>query len=163
MRSKGLHHSREVNRAHVLWCLDQNVPESQIMAVLGIGRTTVWRTRLAYLEGGLKLALFDLKRSGGPCKYDTDDEARVVALACSAALLHKSRTTSVLMFVRTTAMQAASTAISCDTDRVHFQPFAREHAQRHQPTNRAQGDLPCQELGAVQRRADCQRRYHGVD
>ncbi|WP_322784639.1 helix-turn-helix domain-containing protein, partial [Verminephrobacter aporrectodeae] len=93
MRSKGLHHSREVNRAHVLWCLDQNVPESQIMAVLGIGRTTVWRTRLAYLEGGLKLALFDLKRSGGPCKYDTDDEARVVALACSAPPSGRNRWT----------------------------------------------------------------------
>ncbi|WP_010103253.1 helix-turn-helix domain-containing protein [Verminephrobacter aporrectodeae] len=81
--SKGQHRAREVRRAHVLSCLDRGVPESQIMAVLGIGRTTVWRTRLAYLQGGIDLAVFDLKRSGRPRRYSSDDEARVVALACS--------------------------------------------------------------------------------
>lgn len=39
IRSKGLHQAREVNRAHVLSCLDRDIPEAQIMAVLGIGRT----------------------------------------------------------------------------------------------------------------------------
>jgi len=84
IRSKGLHQAREVNRAHVLSCLDRGVPESQIMAVLGIGRTAVWRTRAAYLQGGLELALFDVERSGRPRQYDTNAEARVTALACSA-------------------------------------------------------------------------------
>ena len=56
LRSKGLHHSREVNRAHMLACLDQGVPEAQILAVLGVGRTALWRTRAAYLQGGLELA-----------------------------------------------------------------------------------------------------------
>lgn len=91
--SKGEHHSREVNRAHVLSCLDRGVPESQIMNVLAIGRTTVWRTRLAYLEGGLDLALFDLQRSGRPRRYDTDEEARVVALACSQPATGRNRWT----------------------------------------------------------------------
>lgn len=45
IRSKGVHQAREVNRAHVLSCLDRDIPESQIMAVLGIGRTAVWRAR----------------------------------------------------------------------------------------------------------------------
>lgn len=84
IRSKGLHQAREVNRAHVLSCLDRGVPESQIMAVLGIGRTAVWRARGAYLQGGLDLALFDVERSGRPRQYDTNAEARVTALACSA-------------------------------------------------------------------------------
>lgn len=35
IRSKGLHHSQEVNRAHALSCLDRGIPESQIMEVLG--------------------------------------------------------------------------------------------------------------------------------
>jgi hypothetical protein len=60
IRSKGLHQAREVNRAHVLSCLDRGIPETQIMAVLGIGRTAVWRTRAAYLQGGVELAVFDL-------------------------------------------------------------------------------------------------------
>lgn len=66
IRMKGVHQSREVNRAHVLSSLDQGVPEAQIMAVLGIGRTAVWRTRAAYLQGGVELAVFDMARSGRP-------------------------------------------------------------------------------------------------
>jgi len=57
IRSKGLHQAREVNRAHVLSCLDRGIPQAQIMAVLGIGRMAVWRARAAYLQGGLDLAL----------------------------------------------------------------------------------------------------------
>ena len=85
IRAKGLHQSREVNRAHILSSLDRGVPEAQIMAVLGMGRTAVWRTRAAYLQGGVELAVFDVARSGRPRQYGTDDEARVTALACSAA------------------------------------------------------------------------------
>ena len=66
IRCKGVHHSREVNRAHVLSCLDRGIPEAQIMAVLGIGRTAVWRARSAYLQGGVELAVFDVARSGRP-------------------------------------------------------------------------------------------------
>lgn len=83
IRSKGLHQAREVNRAHVLSCLDRGVPEAQIVAVLGMGRTAVWRARAAYLQGGVDLAVFDVARSGRPRQYDTDDEARVTALACT--------------------------------------------------------------------------------
>jgi Homeodomain-like domain len=84
IRNKGVHHSREINRAHVLSCLDRGIPEAQIRSVLGIGRTALWRTRLAYLQGGVELAVFDVERPGRPPQYDTDDEARVTALACSA-------------------------------------------------------------------------------
>ena len=93
LRSKGLHHSREVNRAHVLSCLDRGIPESQITAVLGIGRTALWRTRLAYLQGGLELAVFDVARTGRPRRYDTDAQARVTALACTAAPQGRQRWT----------------------------------------------------------------------
>ena len=95
IRSKGLHQAREVNRAHVLSSLDRGVPESQIMAVLGIGRTAVWRARAAYLQGGLELAVFDVQRSGRPRQYDTNAEARVTALACSAPPAGRQRWTMV--------------------------------------------------------------------
>ena len=75
--------AREFNRAHILLALDQNVPENQIMSVLGIGRTAIWRTRSAYLEKGLNYALHDIERTGQPIIYGTDQQAEVVALACS--------------------------------------------------------------------------------
>lgn len=95
IRSKGVHHAREVNRAHVLSCLDRGIPEAQILAVLGLGRTALWRTRSAYLQGGVELAVFDVARSGRPRQYDTDAEARVTALACSAPPQGRQRWTMV--------------------------------------------------------------------
>jgi transposase len=95
IRAKGLHQSREVNRAHILSSLDRGIPESQIMNVLGVGRTAVWRTRAAYLQGGVDLALFDVERSGRPRQYDTDAEARVTALACSTPPAGRQRWTVV--------------------------------------------------------------------
>ena len=83
IRTKGFHHCRVLNRAHALACLDRGIPEAQIMEVPGMGRTALWRTRAAYLQGGLELAVFDVARSGRPKQYDTDAEARVTALACT--------------------------------------------------------------------------------
>ncbi len=85
VRAKGARSAREVNRAHILLALDRGIPESQIMAVLGVGRMMVWRTRTAYIDGGLDLAIRDVHRSGRPPKYDTQTEARLTALACSDA------------------------------------------------------------------------------
>src|ERR1035441_10830346 len=51
-RSKGLHMAREFNRAHILAALDSKLPEQRIMEILNVGRTAIWRTRSAYLEGG---------------------------------------------------------------------------------------------------------------
>ena len=83
-RAKGLHLAREFNRAHILAALDHGVSEGQIMEVLGVGRTAIWRTRAAYLQGGLEFALHDEARPGKPRQYDTDVEAQIAALACSA-------------------------------------------------------------------------------
>lgn len=82
-RSKGLHLAREVNRAHILLALDRKVPEKFIMQVLGVGRTAIWRTRLACVDQGVDYALHDLPRPGQPQKYGTNQQAEVVALACS--------------------------------------------------------------------------------
>ena len=82
-RSKGLHMAREFNRAHILAALDDRVPEPQIMQVLKVGRTAIWRTRAAYLQGGLDFALHDEARPGKPKEYEADVEAQVTALACS--------------------------------------------------------------------------------
>lgn len=96
-RSKGLHRAREFNRAHILAALDRKVPEQQIMAVLKVGRTAVWRTRAAYLQGGLDFALHDEARPGKPKRYRADAEAQVTALACSAAPIGAQRWTVALL------------------------------------------------------------------
>ena len=115
-RLKGLHNAREVNRAHILSALDRDIPESQIMDVLGIGRTIIWRTRAAYLEGGLEYALYDDARTGKPRLYDTDDEAQIAALACSTPPKGAKRWTLVLL-EQTAQAQAGMGSISRETIR----------------------------------------------
>ena len=96
-RSKGLHRAREFNRAHILAALDQNLPEPLIMQVLSVGRTAIWRTRTAYLEGGLEFALHDEARPGKPKRYEADAEAQITALACSAPPSGAQRWTIALL------------------------------------------------------------------
>ena len=97
IRAKGTHSAREVNRAHILLALHRRIPEAQVMAVLGVGRMMIWRTRAAYLDGGLDLALRDVQRSGRPRQYATEAEARVAALACSQAPQGSARWTVRLL------------------------------------------------------------------
>ncbi len=115
-RAKGLRHAREVNRAHILSALDRGIPEAQIMAVLGVGRTAVWRTRAAYLEGGAEYALRDVARSGKPPQYDTAVEAQISALACSEPPTGAKRWTLELL-AQTARTQAGIGPISRETIR----------------------------------------------
>ena len=83
LRGKGQHSAREVTRAHILLASELGVPAAQMQQVLGVSRMVIWRTQSAYREQGLDYALYDAARSGQPAKYGTDQEAEVVALACS--------------------------------------------------------------------------------
>lgn len=96
-RSKGLHRAREFNRAHILAALDRNLPEPLIMQVLSVGRTAIWRTRAAYLQGGLDFALHDEARPGKPKRYEASVEAQITALACSAPPAGSERWTIALL------------------------------------------------------------------
>ena len=82
-RSRGQHLAREVTRAHILLASEAQVPTTQMQQVLGVSRMVIWRTQSAYREKGLDYALYDAARPGQPAKYGTDQEAEVVALACS--------------------------------------------------------------------------------
>ena len=52
-RSKRLHRAREFNRDPILAALDRKAPERQIMELLNVGRTALWRTRAASDKPGL--------------------------------------------------------------------------------------------------------------
>ena len=82
-RRKGQHLARELTRAHILLASEARVPIVQMQQVLGVSRMVIWRTLSAYGEKGLDYALYDAARPGQPAKYGTDQEAEVVALACS--------------------------------------------------------------------------------
>lgn len=115
-RSKGLHMAREFNRAHILAALDRKLPEQQIMEVLKVGRTALWRTRTAYLQGGLDFALHDEARPGKPKRYRAQAEAQVSALACSTPPPGAQRWT-VALLTEAARRQASMKGISRETIR----------------------------------------------
>jgi transposase len=96
-RRKGIHSAREITRAHLLLALDEGMAESVITQLLGISRPCLWSTRAAYLKAGLAYALHDLPRPGQPRKYQTEQEARIVALVCSDPPAGRTRWTIELL------------------------------------------------------------------
>ena len=84
-------------RASILMALDRGVDDAAIAQVLGTERTTIWRTRKAYQEGGLQSALYDMPRPGRPVKYEMREQAEIVALACSDPPEGRERWTLTLL------------------------------------------------------------------
>jgi len=81
---KGKASARKLNRARILLLVDEGHSEQEIAAILQTSGNTIWRTKVRYNEGGLELALNDIARPGAPHKLDSQQEAVIVALACSA-------------------------------------------------------------------------------
>ena len=74
---------RRVKHAKILLESDFGKSVSKVAAWVGVGHSTVERTRQRYVERGLAAALNDKPRPGGAPKLDGKQQALVIALACS--------------------------------------------------------------------------------
>jgi transposase len=75
--------SRRVKHAKVLLESDRGMSAAKVADWVGVGHSTVERTRQRYAEGGVEAALNDKPRPGITPKLDGKQAAYVVALACS--------------------------------------------------------------------------------
>ena len=78
---------------------------------MGVGTSTVYRTKQRFVEEGLAPALSELPRPGAPRKLGASDEALLVAVACSQPPAGRARWTMNLLageLVRLTAHEALS-------------------------------------------------------
>jgi transposase len=82
-KSSGKRSQREYDRANILLLLNKGKKDAEIVDFLEVERTTVWRTRKRYLEEGLEKSVQEKERSGQPKKYGPEQEAEIIALACS--------------------------------------------------------------------------------
>lgn len=97
MSTSGRCNVRTLQRAQVLLALDRGVLDHQIVEVLNLERTRIWRIRKRYLEQGVKGAVYDQPRPGRPRDYDDKADAELVALACSHPPAGQSRWTIALL------------------------------------------------------------------
>ena len=71
--------------------------EARIAADIGVGTSTVYRTKQHFVEDGLARALTETPRPGAPRKLSASDEAHLVAVACSAPPAGRARWTLDLL------------------------------------------------------------------
>ena len=79
---KGKENARVIGRARILLKIDEGKSSKSIARDILVCEKTVKRIFGRYLEGGMKRALYDLPRTGQPCKLDQKAEAHLVLLAC---------------------------------------------------------------------------------
>jgi transposase len=102
---------RQIKRAQILLAADAHSTDDLIARTVGVGTSTVYRTKQRFVEEGLLLALSELPRPGAPRKLDARDEALLVAVACAQPPVGRARWTMDLLageMVRLTAHETLS-------------------------------------------------------
>jgi transposase len=74
---------RRVKRAQILLAAATGTTEEAIAATIGVGTSTVYRTRRHFVEEGLERALTEAPRPRPERKLAAHEEALLVAIACS--------------------------------------------------------------------------------
>ena len=75
--------ARKLKRAQILLAADQGIGDEAIAKSVGVGGSTVYRTKRRFVEGNLELALTEEARAGAARKLTGRQEALLVATACS--------------------------------------------------------------------------------
>lgn len=102
---------RKLKRAQILLAADARSTDEAIARNIGVGTSTVYRTKQRFVEDGLERALSEVPRPGSPRKLSASDEALLVAVACSSPPSGQARWTLELLadeMVRLTIHQTLS-------------------------------------------------------
>src|SRR5690348_17231326 len=93
----GHHAARKLKRAQILLAADGGATDAAIAASVGVGESTVYRTKRRFVEGNLELALSEEPRAARPRKLSGKEEALLVATACSSPPQGRARWTLELL------------------------------------------------------------------
>lgn len=88
---------RKLKRAQILLAADAGMSDDDIAASVGVGGSTVYRTRRRFVEGNLAAALSEEPRRGAERKLTEKEEALLVATACARPPTGRSRWTLELL------------------------------------------------------------------
>ncbi len=79
----GKHSARKLKRAQILLAADAGASDEEIAISVGVGGSTIYRTKRRFLVGNLEEALSEEPRPGASRKLSGKEEALLVATACS--------------------------------------------------------------------------------
>jgi transposase len=109
--SGGKHAVRKLKRAQILLAADAGASDDDIARSVGVGGSTVYRTKQRFVLGNLEAALSEAPRPGASRKLSGKEEALLVATACSKPPQGRARWTLELLageLVRLTAHDSLS-------------------------------------------------------
>jgi transposase len=95
--SGGRHAARKLRRAQILLAVDAGANDDEIARSVGVGGSTVYRTKRRFVLGGLEAALSEEPRPGASRKLSGKEEALLVATACSEPPEGRARWTLELL------------------------------------------------------------------
>jgi len=95
--SGGKSPARKLKRAQILLAADAGVSDEDIALTVGVGGSTVYRTKRRFVEGNLERALRQETRPGAARKLSGKETALLVATACSNPPLGRKRWTLRLL------------------------------------------------------------------
>jgi transposase len=95
--SGGKNPARKLKRAQILLAADAGVSDEDIALSVGVGGSTVYRTKRRFVEGNLERALSEEPRPGAERKLTGKEEALLVATACSSPPTGRARWTLELL------------------------------------------------------------------
>jgi transposase len=95
--SGGKHASRKLKRAQILLAADVGAGDEEIARSVGVGGSTVYRTKRRFAEGNLERALSEEPRPGAERKLTGKEEALLVATACASPPKGRARWTLKLL------------------------------------------------------------------
>ena len=95
--SGGKHRARMLKRAQILLAADAGVGDEEIARSVGVGGSTVYRTKRRFVLGNLEAALSEEPRPGATRKLSGKEEALLVATACSSPPAGRARWTLELL------------------------------------------------------------------
>lgn len=93
----GKHRARTLKRAQILLAADAGVGDEEIARSVGVGGSTVYRTKRRFVLGNLEAALSEEPRPGATRKLSGKEEALLVATACSSPPAGRARWTLELL------------------------------------------------------------------
>ena len=95
--SGGKHAARKLKRAQILLAADAGASDEEIASSVGVGGSTVYRTKRRFVLGNLEAALSEEPRPGASRKLSGKEEALLVATACSKPPQGRARWTLELL------------------------------------------------------------------
>jgi transposase len=95
--SAGKHAARKLKRAQILLAADAGASDEEIARTIGVGGSTVYRTKRRFVEVSLEAALSEEPRPGAERKLSGNEQALLIATACSKPPAGRARWTLELL------------------------------------------------------------------